>query len=1464
MKVGIVGIGELGIGLGTGLAELGHEVVCTDPDPAQVRRLEQDEIPLPGVASIRSLERTRRNGAFRVTREVWRAVHEAKCIFLTPSRATEKDALADLWQAVEAIGPYLESNQVVVINFRAPRGTNALVGERLALRTGVNVHVASSLWQTATSDRILENLAEVAIGVRRREPSLVLQELYYSFLPAGQICKVTRPGSVELPAEQICEVAKAESVQVPTGQTCEVIDSEGVEGAAGRICEVTEPRAIEVPAGQSREVKEPEAVEAPAPQIREVPEPEGVEVTGEQICNATEPEGVAVPSGQICGATEPESVEVPDSPEPCATHADPCQPQGSADADGYTSRSVTRAVRGCDLLTRRGRWSFDVSRRAIGIWRREGFRVLVRKTVEKLKRRAGWVTSSRSGIELSFRAPPPGAKGLDEAPSLENCVDDYEPGTANTKPASVEELAKQTEEAERVKHQLFVDIATPAPTPPPAQAPSFGDNGAAEIAEKEPAAVELEKQAEERERLSQQLLIRVATPQLDPPPAKAPPLETFVANTEPTPAEITKQVEQGEGLGHQPLISIATRVSNPSRAEAPPLESFVDNYAAWIAKTEPSLAELQKQAEEIKSLKHQPLISILTPVFGPPPAVLEATIESVLAQTYPRWELCLVDAGSANAEVGDVLRRYAVTDSRIRVKFLGENLGISANTNAALQLTHGDYIALLDHDDLLAPFALYEVARYLADHPRTDLVYSDEDKVDGDGRRHTPFFKPQWSPDLLDSFMYVGHLSVYRREVVQKIAGIPTGCDLSQDYDLALRISETARDIGHVAKVLYHWRVIQGSAAAGHKPYARASNLRALQQSVDRRRLDAQVMEYPTANRVRYNLPRPPLISIILPSDSEELIPRCIGALTEKTTYPNYEILVVTKSAIAKQFTHLVGRKPPVEFVPFDSPFNFSAKCNAGATRAAGQFLLFLNDDVEPREDCWLEAMAGWFQRPDIGAVGPKLLYADGTVQHAGLVTGVRGFVGTAFHTDPGDSFGHFNFIQSTRNTSALSAACLLMPKTLFDEIGGFDEVNTPIMHSDVDLCFRIREAGYRLVYTPFATLTHTGHASLCQADDPKGKSALADLFLLRRWGGFIAEDPYFTESMRNYLYRDSPTPFRLIARNRTGLEQTKGNLLAFSHDLGLSGAPLSLFWLVKWLWETGYFVTVYSPKPGPLAAEYEECGIPVIIDPLIRARPDQLKPFLGTFDVFLLNTILGAGLVHVARELNKPCLWFIHEAQYGKDLAAGDASIRSAMALADRVIFPAHASAALYRDYGSRNNHLIVRCGIPPLERPQAQSLLPRATDGKLQVVQVGAIEPRKGQDILLWALRHLPEDVARDLQIHFVGNITCTSHIPGFAASLFTVGTWSDSVFFHGELPPEEVKTFLQGIDVLVCSSRDEVLPITVRRRRVRGRNPRGHPNGEFRNPRPRGRQRGPGSGLDPAGAEPRPASLALIGGT
>jgi GT2 family glycosyltransferase len=546
-----------------------------------------------------------------------------------------------------------------------------------------------------------------------------------------------------------------------------------------------------------------------------------------------------------------------------------------------------------------------------------------------------------------------------------------------------------------------------------------------------------------------------------------------------------------------------------------------DEYRRWIARWEPSAAELKRQRGQ--RFGRSPKVSVVVPVYNPPAAYLEAMIASVTAQTYPNWELCLADASTAG-HVRPILEKAAAADRRIKVAFLPTNGGIVGNSNAAAALATGDYLALLDHDDELAPFALYEIVAAINDQPDADLLYSDEDKIDLHGDRVEPNFKPDWSPETLRSRNYVCHLTVLKRALFDSIGGFRPGFDGSQDYDLVLRASEQARRIVHVPHVLYHWRMHAQSTAAnkGSKNYAFEAGRRAVADHLARLGVDASVHDGSVLGtyQVVYHLRTQPLVSVIVPNkDQAALLSRCVESLA-KGSYANYELLVVENgSRLPETHAYYAGlrKQPHARVLEWPRPFNYAAVNNFAAAEARGELLLFLNNDTEAINPDWLEAMVKLAVQPGVGAVGAKLLYADDTVQHAGIVVGMGGVAGHSHLFYPRDAAGHMQRLRLTQNVAAVTGACLLMPRKVFEEVGGFDE-GFVLAFNDVDLCLSVLRAGYRVVWTPDAELYHLESKTRGYEDTAEKQARFKreyDLFHLK-WASFLkAGDPYYSRHFR-------------------------------------------------------------------------------------------------------------------------------------------------------------------------------------------------------------------------------------------------------------------------------------------------------------------------------------------------------------
>ena len=537
-------------------------------------------------------------------------------------------------------------------------------------------------------------------------------------------------------------------------------------------------------------------------------------------------------------------------------------------------------------------------------------------------------------------------------------------------------------------------------------------------------------------------------------------------------------------------------------------------YQLWVERHALTPRSISGMQAAVKGFAYTPVISVVTPVYNTDEVWLRKAIESVRAQIYPHWELCLVNDASPKASVQAVLDEYAALDSKVRVKHLPHNQGIAGASNHGLDLATGEFVALLDHDDELPPEALFEVAKALNDDRSLDLIYTDEDKLSPDGRRVEPFFKPDWSPDLLLSMNYITHLSVFRRSLLREIGGFRLGFDGSQDYDLLLRFVERAGRIGHIPKILYHWRKIPGSAAASPaaKPFAYEAGRQAIDDAVRRRGCEARVENVlPGLYSVRYKLNASPLVSIIVPTrDRWVLLQQCLRSIEERTTYSRYEIIVLdndSREAETLSGLKAVADRWPVYQCP--GPFNFSALCNFGAAQAHGEYLVFLNNDTQVVEPDWLTVMLELAQRADVGAVGARLHYPDGRIQHAGLVLGVGGAADHAFKGLRGDVLTYFALGDVVRNVSAVTAACMMVPRRAFEQVGGFDE-RLDVAHNDVDLCLRLRREGYLIVYTPGALLYHHESGTRGGLHPPKNEQ-----LLWSRWGDVIRSgDPYYNPNL--------------------------------------------------------------------------------------------------------------------------------------------------------------------------------------------------------------------------------------------------------------------------------------------------------------------------------------------------------------
>jgi GT2 family glycosyltransferase len=543
-------------------------------------------------------------------------------------------------------------------------------------------------------------------------------------------------------------------------------------------------------------------------------------------------------------------------------------------------------------------------------------------------------------------------------------------------------------------------------------------------------------------------------------------------------------------------------------------------YDRWISRNDLRPGDAQLVADTVAVLPRRPLISVVVPAFDTPEAYLRAALDSVLAQLYPHWELCVADDASTQPHVRGVLAEYAARDARVKLALRDANGGIAAASNSALALATGEYVALLDHDDLLARDALFHVALAVNRDPSVDFFYSDEDKIDDDGHRSEPYFKPDWSPDSLLARMYTGHLAVFRRALVTELGGFRAGFDGSQDYDLVLRLTERTGRIAHLPRVLYHWRIHAASTAssAAPKTYAYAAGRRAIEEALVRRGEPGRVEELPQPGcyTVRYALRRPGKISIIVPTRNHgDDVERCLASIFAAPTYPDFELVLVdngsTDAASLAAFARWRAAEPRVRVLRRDVPFNFAALNNHAARNTDGTYLLFLNNDTRVVTPDWLEALVEQAQRPSIGAAGAKLLYPDGTIQHAGVVTGIAGVAGHVHKYADGAAGGYFNILRTVNNYSALTGACLMLRREVFERAGGFDEA-LGIAFNDVDLCLKIGAFGLYNVYLPHVVLVHAESSSRGYEDtaDKQARYAREAGIMQERWRCASRNDPHY------------------------------------------------------------------------------------------------------------------------------------------------------------------------------------------------------------------------------------------------------------------------------------------------------------------------------------------------------------------
>ena len=574
-------------------------------------------------------------------------------------------------------------------------------------------------------------------------------------------------------------------------------------------------------------------------------------------------------------------------------------------------------------------------------------------------------------------------------------------------------------------------------------------------------------------------------------------------------------------------------------------------YGPWYQAYVPDQETLEAQKKH--KFDYRPLISIAVPAYQTPVEFLKQMIESLISQTYPEWELCIANASPDNEEMQGVLADYSAKDSRVRFCNLKENLGIAENTNRAFSMAKGEFMGLLDHDDLLAPNALYEIVQALQDHPQADALYTDEDKVTTELDEHfQPHLKPDFNLDLLRSNNYICHFFVVRRSIVEKAGGFRKEFDGAQDYDFIFRCTENARAVLHVPEILYHWRTHKASTAdnPASKMYAFEAGKRAIEANLERTGTKGVVSHTQDLGfyRVKYPVQGKPLVSVIIPNkDEKETLQTCMEMLNSNTSYQNFEIIIIennsTTDEIFRYYKEL-SKDPRIHLLRWGKEFNYSAINNFGVAHAKGEYLLFLNNDVKSINPDWMEEMLGVCQRPEVGGVGAKLIYPDNTIQHAGCVVGMGGIAGHMFVDMPADRTGYLHKASLLQDMSAVTAACLMMKKEVFEEAGGFTE-DLAVAFNDVDLCLKVRKNNHLIVYDPYAKLYHM-ESKTRGAEDSKEKVRRFQTeieYMRCHWLDILKNgDPYYNKnlSLTKWNYSLKPIPGMETAETKTGQNKEK------------------------------------------------------------------------------------------------------------------------------------------------------------------------------------------------------------------------------------------------------------------------------------------------------------------------------------
>jgi GT2 family glycosyltransferase/glycosyltransferase involved in cell wall biosynthesis len=884
------------------------------------------------------------------------------------------------------------------------------------------------------------------------------------------------------------------------------------------------------------------------------------------------------------------------------------------------------------------------------------------------------------------------------------------------------------------------------------------------------------------------------------------------------------------------LLRSAPAVAKPALPGAFTVPPTVDRYDAWLALNRWSDARRDALRRRLADTAALPTLSVVMPVYRPPRVWLDRAVESLREQVHADWQLCIADDASGDSDLAAHLGALGRTDPRIRVTFRERNGNISLATNSAAALATGEFLVFLDQDDELAPDALGEIALALAKQPDADLLYSDDDKIDANGRRYAPQFKPDFSPELLLSNMYMGHALVVRRSLFEALGGFREGFEGSQDFDFALRATERARAVVHIPLVLYHWRALAGSTATSGaaKPASFDAGERAVSEALARRGSRGKAARPPWAIASGIGLwwhdfpDDGPKVALLIPTKNQrDVLARCIDSLA-RTTYRDYEVVVIDNdSDDAATIAYLASLPHRVLRIGNPGPrFSFAHINNRAAEAVDADYVLFLNNDTEVREPRWLSRMMGFAQLPGVGAVGARLLYPDGRVQHAGVLHGYYdGLPGPAFKLLPQNDYGYLSHAMTPRNYGAVTAACMLTARKLFLDSGGFDEKRFAVAFNDVDYGFRLEARGLRCVYVPGAELTHYEGHTRGFVDDPREPAAYRAQYG-RRY------ERYYNPNLSLADERFAIEPRRAFVA--PPLEPARALMCAF--NLNWEGAPYSQFEMTAELKRRGVLdPIVYAPQDGPLRAAYERAGIAVHVAPhplagvaTDDAYDEAVDAFAGWIRDQRVRVVYGNTLqtfyaIDAAHRIGVASVWNPRESEPWQDYYRQFPDAVAARALRCyeypyRIVFVAHATAHGSAALDTRHNFTVVHNGLDRrriasaaagIDRDRTRRDLGAAPDDVV-VLLLGTVCERKGQLDLARALAVLPDAVARRVRTFFVGDRP-SAYSRSLAAALDALPAERRA---RVEVVPEteDVARHFIAADVFACTSRVESYPRVI----------------------------------------------------